>query len=145
MRAFATLVAGLLAITGCTGGQTQCGVISFALPAPPSMISPAPGTTGLPTSGVTVEITYQPSNATLRVVAQDTGATLFGAPFTAATPPPGSTPPPSFGPVVSALPALAPHTTYDVFVDAVFPPAPKCTSGGNSGPASYRVGTLSTQ
>jgi hypothetical protein len=109
------------------------------------MLSPASGATGLPTSGVTVEISYQPPSGALHVLAQGTGMILFGGPFSPVPAPPGGTPPPSFGPVVSTLPALAAKTTYDVFVDAVYAPASPCFAGGVSGPTSYRVGTLTTQ
>lgn len=129
------------ALAGCTSGPAQCTAIPVALTLPPAMISPAPGATGLPTT-VTVEITYDPPAGSLRAVAQGGAATTVdGTPFTAAataspTPPPGA--------VDSTLSALAPHTTYDVYVDAVYPPAHPCDFNGHAGATTFSVGTIST-
>jgi hypothetical protein len=103
------------------------------------MLSPAPGSTGVPTSGVSVTISYDPPNGALRLVAQGTGAVVAGGPFT---------PAPTTGnaiAVASALPALAAHTTYDVFVDADYGPPSPCVLGARSGPMSFSEGTLTTQ
>ena len=138
------LAAALLAcsaLAACGGaGQTQCPAIpAITSVAPPALIAPARGTTGVPTVGTSVVISYDPPSGALHLVAQDTGAIVLGGPFTPTT---GNvTPIP--GAVASALPALAPHTTYTVFVDAVYPSA-RCPVGP-SGPVSYNIGTFTTQ
>lgn len=103
------------------------------------MVSPAPGATGLPSS-VTIEVSYEPPSGTLRAVANGTGATIDGSAFTAA---PATTPPTSA--VVSTLSALAPHTAYTVYVDAVYPPAQPCFQGERAGPTTFDLGAISTQ
>ena len=102
------------------------------------MVSPAPGATGLPSS-VTIQVSYAPPDGTLRAVANGTGATIAGSAFSAA---PATTPPTSA--VVSTLSALAPHTTYTVYVDAVYPPAQPCFQGERAGPTTFDLGTIST-
>ena len=141
LRLAAALVA-CSALAACSGAGTQCLPIPIAAVAPPSLIAPARGATGVPTSGTSVVISYDPPSGALHLVAQDTGTIVLGGPFTPATgmvtPVPGA--------VASALPPLAPHTTYTVFVDAVIPPPPPSTCPiGQSGPVSYNVGTFTTQ
>jgi hypothetical protein len=147
LRTAAAPLVLLAALAACTSPSTQSScdgiVMPGAIPAPPAMLSPAPGTTGLPTSGVVVEVSYAPPSGSLRLVAQGSGTTLSGGPFTPVpSPPPGA---PVTGAVTSALPALAPHTTYTVFVDAVYPPLPRCYVAGLAGPTSFDAGTLATQ
>lgn len=143
-RAVALLV--LCGVAGCGGNGTTAdpcpnGRIAVAAPASPGMLFPAPGSTGLPTTGQNVTISYDPPNGSLRLVAQGSGAVVNGGPFSpAVSPPPGSP-----AAVVSALPALAAHTTYTVFVDAVYPPASPCVIGGFAGAMSFNEGTLTTQ
>jgi hypothetical protein len=140
--AFALLA--LAGVAGCggggaTGGSSCNGFVAVALPAPPSMLSPAPGASGL-SSSVTVEISYQPPGGSLRAVPEGGGATVSGSAF---APAPGAT---SVAQTVdSTLSALAAHTTYEVYVDAVYPPEPACTEGERAGPTTFDVGSLSTQ
>jgi hypothetical protein len=137
--ALAAPLIALLALAGCGGGGSSCSsVIAVSQVPPPTMLSPAAGTIGLP-STVTVEINYEPPSATLRAVAQGTGATVDGTAFTAA---PAGTSPTSA--VVSTLFGLAAHTTYTVYVDAVYPSDP-CPRGGVMGAVTYNLGNLSTQ
>ncbi|HEV3086861.1 MAG TPA: hypothetical protein VGX96_06505 [Candidatus Elarobacter sp.] len=105
------------------------------------MLAPAPGSTGVPTSGTSVEISYDPPSGSLRLVAQGSNAVVVGGPFTPATGTVTVVP----GAVVSALPTLAPHTTYNVFVDAVYPPADPCFRGAYNGPTTFNPGTFTTQ
>ena len=117
----------------------RMGRLAVALPAPPAMVLPAPGTTALP-STVTVQISYDPPSGTLRAVPAGGGATVDGSAF---TPAPGAT---STSPaVVSTLSALAAHTTYEIYVDAVYPPEPACTDGERAGPTTFDLGAISTQ
>jgi hypothetical protein len=133
----ASFAAALVLTGGCTGGGSlQCQAIPVAILAPPLMVAPAPGATGVPTTGTSVEISYNPPSGSLRVVAGD-GTTIAGGPLT-----PAPSPPPAG--VVSALPPLAPHTTYTVFVDANYGPAGPCPVG-RTGPQSFNLGTFTTQ
>lgn len=107
------------------------------------MLSPAPGATGLPTT-VTVEISYDPPHGSLRAVEQGgAGTTVDGTPFTSAPATGSPTPPPRA--VDSTLSALAPHTTYNVYVDAVYPPAQPCGFNGYVGATTFSAGTISTK
>jgi len=140
----AALVA-LVALIGCAGagstGSPPCNdaPLAIAQVMPPAMLSPAPGATGLPRS-VTVEISYDPPAGSLRAVAQGSDATVPGTPF---APAPTSTYPEA---VTSTLAGLAPGTTYAIYVDAVYPPAPRCSFiGGYYGALSFAVGNLSTK
>ena len=135
----AFLACSLLAACGGAGHQCASFIAIAAVP-PPMLISPANGSTGVPVTGASVEVSYDPPSGALHLVAQGTGAVVLGGPFTPATGNVTTVP----GAVVSALPTLAAHTTYTVFVDAVLPPPPPC-SNGNGGPASYSLGTFTTQ
>jgi hypothetical protein len=136
----AFVLLALAAVAGCGGGGSRCnGFLAVALPFPPSMLSPAPGATGL-SSSVTVEVSYDPPGGSLRAVPAGGGATVSGSAF---APAPGAT---STAPTVdSTLSALVAHTTYEVYVDAVYPPEPACTEGERAGPTTFDVGSLSTQ
>jgi hypothetical protein len=101
------------------------------------MLAPAPGATGVPTNGTSVEVSYDPPSGSLRVVASD-GTSLAGGPLT-----PAPSPAPA-GAVVSALPPLAPHTTYTAFVDANYGPAGPCPVG-RTGPQTFNLGSFTTQ
>lgn len=139
MRRIAAL-AVLFALGGCAK-QSQCTVIPFTGIVPQLvMISPAPGTTGLPVSGVTVQISYDPPQGSLRLAARGSGAVVIGGPLTL-VPAPGNAPP-GARIVVSALPTLAAGTTYDVFVDAVY--TVQCMPGV-TGVTTYPLGSLATQ
>jgi len=137
------LAAALLAssaLAACGGaGTTQCQAIPVTAVAPPSLIGPVSGSTGVSTTGTNVVVSYDPPSGALHLVAQNTGAIILGGPFMPATGMVSTVP----GAVVSALPTLAPHTTYTVFVDAVYPTV-RCPIGP-SGPVSYNVGTFTTQ
>ncbi len=109
------------------------------VPAPPVMLSPAPGTTGLPSS-ITVQISYDPPNGTPRAVAHGAGATVEGTPLVPA--PAAATPPETF---VSTLSPLAPHTPYTIYIDAVYPPAQPCFRGEQTGAVTFDAGDISTQ
>jgi hypothetical protein len=135
--AVALLACSALAACSGAGNTTPCGPIAVTAVPPPSLIAPARGSTGVPTTVGDVAISYNPPSGALHLVAQDTGAVIFGGPLVGAT---GSV---NLGPgaVVSAVPTLAPHTTYTVFVDAVIPQVP-CFGGG---PTTYNLGTFTTQ
>ena len=138
----AAFAAAVLLTAGCTNGSTQCQAIPFVIPAPPAMLVPAPGTTGVPDGGTNVEVSYDPPSGSLRVVAAD-GTTVQGGPFSPAPSAPFASPPPS-GAVVSSLPALAAHTTYTVFVDANYGSPGPCPVG-LTGPQTFGLGTFTTQ
>jgi hypothetical protein len=111
----------LAALAACGQSETVCkNRVEFAAPvviAPdPRLIAPVSGSTGLPTTGVNVELTSVLPATGLHVTALDTGVTLPGSPFTPA-PDAGSSAAIPSGAVVSALPALAPHTTYTIFLE----------------------------
>jgi len=126
----------LATLIGCGGAGSTCSSIIAVSQVPaPVMLSPAPGATGLPSS-VSVELNYAPPSGSLRAVAQGTGATVNGTAFTAAPPPTSA--------VVSTLSALAAHTTYTVYVDAVYP-REACEMGETTGPVTYNLGNISTQ
>jgi hypothetical protein len=117
-RIVAALAVFALAAGCAPKTSQQCAPSGAGTAVPLIMLSPAPGTTGLPTSGVIVEFSYAPTQGSLRLVARGTGTVVLGGPFMPATAQGNATPPP--GAVVSALPTLAAATTYDVFVDFVF-------------------------
>jgi hypothetical protein len=132
-----------LALAGCGGsGGTSlppCGAFPQIVTAPPMLLSPQPGATGVQTSGLSVAISYNPANdGTLRLV-DAAGNTLTGSAFgPVVTPiPPGNT-------AAATAPPLAARTTYTVFVDAVYPPAARCTADARSGPTSFQVGSFTS-
>ncbi len=130
-----------LALTGCGSGSSSmplCGAEPLALQAPPTLVTPPAGATGVQTNGLDVGISYDPAgDGTLRLVAAD-GSTVTGGPFGE----PVSPNPPSE--VLSALPPLAARTAYTVFVDAVYPPAGRCPPPGPSGPTTFDLGAFTT-
>jgi hypothetical protein len=119
--------------------------IAIAVRAPARMIVPAPGATGLPTSGFTVQVQGGLDGESLHLT-DPAGAVLQGGPFTAMTPQPAATPP--GGPDhQAAVPQLVAHTTYTAFLDGVAPPQPACppTNIPFGGPYTVNLGTFTTQ
>lgn len=143
------VLAALAVLSACANNSAcTAAPIALALPPSPLMVSPAPGATGLPTSGFSVQIAYGSGGAnheTLRLVDQNQ-QTLQGPAFAPIVPPPS---PPPNGPAANeqaAVPQLAPHTTYRVFVDGASPTfKPNCASGTYGGPFSIDEGTFTTQ
>ena len=137
----------LCALAGCGSATASNPIVCPPTPqvivAPPSLISPQSGATGIAFNGVSVKITYNPANdGTLRLVDQS-GATVQGPAFMTfqtTTFPPGT----STTDAEAVSPPLRPHTLYTVFVDAVYPPAGPCPLPGPAGPTSYQLGTFTT-
>ncbi len=143
MKQLAPVLLLALALTGCSSGSggslAPCEAFPQVVTAPPALLSPQSGATGVQTSGLSVAISYNPAgNATLRLV-DGTGNTLTGSAFgpVVSPTPPGNT-------AAATAPPLAAHTTYTVFVDAVYPPAARCTADARSGPTSFQVGSFTT-
>ncbi len=141
----------LCAFAGCSGGlfnsgsggnPCPSGPVAVTAVAPPALIAPADGATGVPANGASVEITYDPPSGALAVIAPD-GTAVNGAPLVPAQGSSGTTPPP--GAVTSALPPLAAHTTYTVRVAAIYPPANPCVAGAYAGATTFTLGTFTTQ
>ncbi len=143
MKQLAPVLLLILTLAGCGGsggGATgPCQAVPQVVTAPPVLLSPQPGAAGVQTSGLSVAISYNPANdGTLRLV-DAAGNTLAGSAFgPVVTPiPPGNT-------AAASAPQLAAHTTYTVFVDAVYPPAERCTADARSGPTSFQLGSFTT-
>ena len=143
MKLFAIMLGLALGLAGCgsgNGSTAPCMPVPQVVPAPPTLLSPAPGATGVSPSGLTVTISYDPAgNGTLRLV-DGSGATLTGGAFAPA--PTGSGQP--AGSAVASAPPLAARTTYTVFVDAVYPPANPCIQDARSGATSFQLGSFTT-
>ncbi len=135
------------ALAACGSGTASNPVVCPPTPqvivAPPSLIAPQSGASGIAFNGVNVRITYNPANdGTLRLVDQS-GATVQGPAFMtfqSTVFPPGT----STTDAEAVSPPLRPHTLYTVFVDAVYPPAGPCPVPGPAGPTSYQLGTFTT-
>jgi len=132
--ALAALLAAGLAACAAPSSGCPANPIAVTVPAPPKMVSPASGATGVPPSGTTLTISYDPPAGAVRLVAAD-GTTLAGGPIQPQGAPGGG--------ATSALPTLAAHTTYTVFVDANYG-SPACPVG-LTGAQSYNIGTFTTQ
>jgi hypothetical protein len=132
-----------LALIGCgssNGSLPACVPTPQLVSAPPTMLAPQPGATGVTATGLSVTISLNPAgNGTLRLV-DGIGTTVLGSAF--GPPPAGSTQP--AGSAVATLPNLAAHTSYTVFVDAVYPAANPCFSDTRSGPTTFQLGSFTT-
>jgi hypothetical protein len=131
-----------MSLAACNGGSsTPCRPVAVARPIllTPVMVQPAPGATGVPTTGLQVAIRNgdDSKGELLRLVDQN-GATLTGGLFQPAASPAGA---PQAYDHVAAAPQLAPHTTYQAFVDGAFP-AFGCNPAD---PFSFSIGTFTTQ
>lgn len=115
------------ALAACAPHAAGCPPVLAAASVPiagnPALISPSNGASGVPTSGVRVELSFVLPSTGLHVTPQGTGASLAGGPFTPA-PDAGSTASIPVTAVVSALPPLAAHTTYTIFLEPPPPNAP---------------------
>ncbi|HEX3551075.1 MAG TPA: hypothetical protein VHT53_11900 [Candidatus Elarobacter sp.] len=137
LRLLAVAVIAIAAGCSSAGGQCPGNPVAVTTAAPPQLVSPANGATGVPASGVEVEISYAPPQASLAVVAPD-GTQVQGmplAPGQGGITPPGET---------FALPPLAAHTTYTVRVTAIYAPAGPCPFG-YVGTKVFTLGTFTTQ
>jgi hypothetical protein len=140
VRAGAAVFA-VLALAACGGGAPKC----IAVPEPvavaplptPVLVQPAPGATGVPTTGLQVAIRFGIDGELLRLVDQN-GVTLFGGLFERQVFP--AVGPPQYD-HVAAAPQLAPHTSYTVFADGSVP-AFGCDPAH---PFSFSIGTFTTQ
>jgi len=146
-------IAAFVLLPACNNGGAPCTIGPIAITALPGprMVSPVSGTTGLPTSGFSVTIAFGSGGAnheTLRLVDQNQ-QTVFGPAFSPIVPAPTPPPPGTFGPVANeaaAVPQLAAHTTYTVFVDGASPvTSTECPKQSFGGPFSDNVGTFTTQ
>jgi hypothetical protein len=139
-------VAALALTSACANNNAAAGCIFNNVPqiaaVPPRMINPAPGATGLPASGFSVQIQFgsDVEQEALRLT-DPNGASLSGSAFTPMVPPPPG--PPPLPDHQAAVPQLAGHTTYAVFVDGVAPATTGCGAHGPL-PFSIPIGTFTT-
>lgn len=146
MRAFAVLVILSLAAVGCAGSSSTSSTApgpstnpACASLAPPQMLYPVPGSTGVAPDGIYVEYgsltTLQTAWSVPYLAAGN--SVLSGGPWLAPSPgptnPPGATPAPGEVYGVSSVSNLAAATTYTVTVTNV-------PCGG-----SFPLGTFTTK
>ncbi|MDB5073704.1 MAG: hypothetical protein JWM87_4815 [Candidatus Eremiobacteraeota bacterium] len=146
-------LAALVLLAACNRGSATCEFTAFpnaqVLPIAPRMISPAPGATGLPTSGFTVQVAFgngAVNREVLRLVDQNQ-QTLLGGAFAPIVPPPTPPPVPAFvANEEAAVPQLAAHTTYTAFLDGASPVINRdCPPQHSGGPFTVQLGTFATQ
>lgn len=143
------IAAALLAISlaGCAGSGSSgpgivCPAITGLFVPPPTLIAPAPGSTAVPASGLTIVISAQMSaDEHVRLVGTD-NSTITAGPF---TPAPTTDHPQA---VSAAVPPLSPHTLYTLNAFGTTPvtPATACFPSGG-GPYQLQVvgGSFTTQ
>jgi hypothetical protein len=140
------LLAFSLAGCGGAGSSTPgmpCPAITVPQPIPPpTLIAPAPASTGVPASGLTIVISAQATiDEQIRLLGAD-GSNIVAGPLTAS---PTADHPQA---VSAAVPALSPHTQYAVYVFGTTPvtPATGCVPA-HGGPYQLQTlfGTFTTQ
>jgi len=147
VRAFVPFMAGViaLALAACGGGRgsaTQAPVPcplaagAYAIPAPPDLLYPMPGATGVPDGNFTLVVGYSTTPPALQLVTGSGGIPAFSS--NAWGPPPSPMPSPAATPRSSsemlyglAVPALAAHTTYTAQVTFGSPPCQSTESAGS--------------
>ena len=139
-------IAALSLTSACANNDAATGCIFNNVPqiatVPPRMINPSPGSAGLPDSGFSVQIQFGNDNEheVLRLT-DPNGVSLSGSTFAPIVPPPPG--PPPLPDHQAAVPQLAAHTTYAVFVEGVAPATTGC--GAHAAlPFSIPLGTFTT-
>ena len=139
----------LLALAACSGAA-PCSSPPIAVTSVPiafvRMIVPASGATGVPATGLTLQLSggNDAYGERVRLIDHATGAVIAGGPLVAIVPAPVGTPPQPDH--TATVPALSAHTTYDVYVDGTAPvvttDCPRLSSGG---PFGTQAGSFTTQ
>lgn len=145
VRIAATLLA--ISLAGCAGAGSSssgmpCPAITAPFAPPPALLAPAPGSTAVPASGLTIVISAQMSaDERVRLLGTD-NSNIIAGPF---TPAPTTDHPQA---VSAAVPPLSPHTLYTLSLFGTTPvtPATACFPAGG-GPYQLQVagGTFTTQ